>query len=323
MKEGKTSAGHEPEAVLEGPPDAGSPAVDVAIVGGGPAGLAAALALGRAGRRAVLFDAGAPRNAAAHQVHNFVTRDGIPPAEFRRAAREQLARYPSVEMRDLRVLAIAGERGAFAVATPAGSWRSRRVILCAGVQDEMLDIPGFREAWGHSIFQCPYCHGWEVKGQRWGFLALDVEALEHGFPAVLANWTDDVVVFTASRLDVPPAIVERLQQRGIRFESRLVRGLAVEESKLKHVELEDGERVPCEALFARPGQSHVELVRALGLKLDAQGNLEVDPMTRQTSRPGIYAAGDLTTRAQGAIFVAASGTQAAASVNHDLSWNET
>lgn len=296
-----------------------SPEVDVAIIGGGPAGLAAALALGRACRRVVVFDAAPPRNAAATHIHNFVTRDGTPPAEFRRLGREQLAPYSTVEVQDARVNAIVGEGDEFTLTTASGQVRARRVILCTGMVDEMIDLPGFQDAWGHSIYQCPYCHGWEVKGQRWGYLASDLEGLQHGFPALLKSWTDDVVVFVAAGVEVPTEIREGLRQRGVHFEASPVARLIVADQALTHVELEDGERVPCEILYAHPPQRHVQMVQALGLELDPQGYVRVDPMSRQTSVPGIYAAGDLTTRVQGAIFAAATGVQAAAMVNYDLS----
>ncbi|MBK8015070.1 MAG: NAD(P)/FAD-dependent oxidoreductase [Deltaproteobacteria bacterium] len=291
---------------------------DVAIVGGGPAGLAAALALGRACRRVALFDAGPQRNAAASHLRNFVTRDGTPPSAFRQIAQEQLARYATVQLRADHVTSISGERDAFRLTTASGCFQTRRIVLCTGMVDEMLDLPGFRDAWGHSIFQCPYCHGWEVRDRRWGYLALNLDGLANGFPAMLKGWTEDLIVFAGPGVELPEDAVQGLVQRGIAFESSSVVGLVVEGQALTHVELSNGERIPCDVLFAHPPQRHVDLVQALELELDPQGYVQADPMTRQTSVPGIYAAGDLTTRAQGAIFAAAAGTQAGAMCNHDL-----
>lgn len=291
---------------------------DVVLVGGGPAGLAAALTLGRACKRVLLCDSGTPRNAAASHIHNFLTRDGTPPAEFRRIGREQLAQYPSVEIQDARVTAIDGEIDAFNVTTTSGKVQTRRIILCTGMIDEMVGITGFKEAWGHSIYQCPYCHGWEVRGRRWGYLALDVQGLEHGFPAMLQGWTEDLVVFTAGNIEIPSELLDGLRQRGVRFEQQPVTSLVVADQRLTHVVLADGQRVACEVLFAHPPQRQVDVVQRLGLSFDGMGYVEVDPMTRQTSIPGIYAAGDLTTRAQGAIFAAATAVQAAGMVNHNL-----
>lgn len=290
---------------------------DAVIVGGGPAGLAAALALGRACKRVLLCDAGPRRNATAERIHNFVTRDGTPPDDFREIGRSQLAPYGTVELRDARVEAITGSRGAFDVVTSAGAVKARRVVLCTGMIDEMLPIDGFRAAWGRSIFQCPYCHGWEVRDRRWGFLAGGAEALVH-FPVMLRSWTREVVVFTGGAFEVPSEAIESLRRAGIALETRGIARLVAADGQIEHVELADGARVACDALFAHPPQRHVPVVAALGLALDEGGYVRVDPMTRETSIPGIYAAGDLTTRAQGAIFAAATGTQAAAMLNHAL-----
>ena len=291
--------------------------VEVAIIGGGPAGLAAALALGRTCRRAVVFDAGEPRNAAATHIHNFVTRDGTPPAEFRSIGRAQLEQYESVSFRDERVRSIAGERDAFILKSESAEVRARRVLLCTGMVDEVLPLPGFEQAWGHSIYQCPYCHGWEVRGQRWGMLALDEAHLAFGFPAMLKQWSDDVVVFTGN-LEVSKDTQAKLETFGVSVEPRRVVGLRTEGRALTHVQLEDGESIECRVLFAHPPQHQVEFVKSLELDLDDAGYVQVDPMTRETSRPGVYASGDLTSRAQGAIFAAATGTQAGAMINHEL-----
>lgn len=291
---------------------------DALIVGGGPAGLAAALALGRACRRVLVCDAGTPRNAAATHIHNFVTRDGTPPEKFREVGRAQLAQYETVELRETRVESITGARGAFVAETGLGPVRARRVVLATGMIDESLPIPGFAEAWGRSIFQCPYCHGYEVRGRRWGYLALGPEGVARGFPALLRSWSDDVVVFTQGAFEVADAQVGALRGAGITVEPRRIARLVVANEHLTHIELEGGERIACEVLYAHPPQRQVGVVRRLGLEVDDLGYVRADPMTRQTSTPGIYAAGDLTSRAQGAIFAAATGTHAAGMLNHDL-----
>ena len=289
---------------------------DIVIVGGGPAGLSAALTLGRARKRVLLCDSGPRRNAAAEHMHNFVTRDGVSPDEFRRIGREQLTTYPSVEVRDARVDRVTGSEGAFRVTVGGGDIDARRLVLCTGMIDEMLPIEGFRDGWGRSIFQCPYCHGWEVRARRWGYLARGVGGLH--FPRVLRAWTDDVVVFTNAAFEVPRSAVDELRTAGIRLETRPIERLEVRDGRVERVELADGAHVPCDVLFAHPPQQQVELVRTLGVTLDPEGYVEVDAMSRQTSVPGIYAAGDLTTRMQGAIVAAAMGTHAAGMLNHEL-----
>lgn len=289
---------------------------DVVIVGGGPGGLAAALALGRGRKKVLLCDSGPRRNAAARRIQNFVTRDGTPPSEFREIARYQLAQYPNVEVRDERVDSITGPRGAFQVEATSGAVTARRVLLATGMIDEVLPVPGFRELWGHAIFQCPYCHGWEIRDGRWGHLA--TSAAELHFSPLLRAWTRDVTVFLSGAFDVPDDARQRLRAAGVRLETAPVARLHARDGELTSVELTTGTSIPCDALFAHPPQRQVELVRALGLALDDEGYVRVDETTRETSVPGIYAAGDLTTRMQAATFAAAAGTRAAAALNHEL-----
>jgi thioredoxin reductase len=290
---------------------------DVAIVGGGPSGLSAALALGRARKRVLLCDAGPRRNEAAVHIQNFVTRDGTPPEDFRRVARDQLAAYANVEIRDTAALAITGERNVFTVRLSSGpDIRTRRVLLATGMVDEMLPIEGFRELWGRSIFQCPYCHGWETRDQRWGFLVQAEQAAHAAQFALMARG------FTTRGLTVFGELSEdgraQLNASDIAIAAVPVRRLVARDGQLTTVELADGTAVACEALFVQPRQRQVALVDSLGLAVE-DGYLKIDAMSRETSRPGIYASGDLTTRMQSAIIAAAAGMQAAAMINTELS----
>jgi thioredoxin reductase len=288
---------------------------DVIIAGGGPTGLAAALTLGRGRKSVLLCDSGPPRNAAAVHVQNFVTRDGTPPPEFRRIAREQLLRYPNVEIRDTRVHAIRGERGAFEARLDDGTVRARRVLLCTGMMDELPDIEGFRERWGRSIFACPYCHGWEVQDRRFACLATSDELLT--FAIFLRGWTRDVTVLTNGALSISDDMRERLASAGVRVDERPIERLAGHDGELRRVQFTDGHAIDVDVLFAHPAQRQVDLVRSLNVALDEKGYVRVDD-TRATSVPGIYAAGDLLSPAQAAVLGAASGMFAAASINREL-----
>jgi thioredoxin reductase len=290
---------------------------DVVIVGGGPAGLSAALALGRARRRVLLCDAGPRRNAAAVQIQNFVTRDGTPPAEFRRIGREQLEPYPNVDARDTGVRSITGERGAFDVSLEGGETVvARRILLATGMVDVLPEIEGFRELWGHSIIICPYCHGWEEQDRRFGFLTPSPEMAE--FALLLRGWSLDVVLFTDGRHEIPAEARAQLATAGVPIEERRIARLTGRDGELERVELADGNAIPLDILFARPPQRQVALVESLGLAAEPGGYLTVSNPQRETSIPGIYAGGDLITPMQAAIFAAAAGTQAAAMLNHDL-----
>jgi thioredoxin reductase len=289
---------------------------DVVIVGGGPAGLSAALALGRARKRVLLCDAGPRRNAAAEHVHNFVTQDGTTPTEFRRIARRQLEPYSNVETRDVSVEEIRGDREAFVVRLASGTVNARRILLCTGMIDELPEIDGFGALWGTSIFQCPYCHGWEIQDRRFGLLARNAEMLD--FALFLRGWTRDVIALTDGRFDVPSDSHSRLTRGGVRVDERRIARLVARGNHLEQVEFVEGTPVRLDALFALPTQRQVPVVQALGLALDAKGCVQVDEMSRETSIPGIHAGGDLVMSAQGAVLAAASGTYAAVALNRAL-----
>lgn len=290
---------------------------DVVIVGGGPGGLSAALALGRAAKRVLLCDASPPRNAAAEHMHGFVTRDGIAPAEFRRIAREQLRPY-AVTTNEVEVTTIEEVRaGGFLVMLADGSSVScRRVLLTLGMIDELPEIPGLRELWGRSVFSCPYCHGWEARDRRWGILATNAKLLEYAI--FLTGWTTDVEAFTNGPVEVPADLRARLAEARVTIDPRQVRRMVSgPDRRLTAVELEDGVLVPCEGMVVRPRQHQTKLVHALGLALDAEGIVRTDE-NGQTSIVGIYAAGDLASPMQAAVFAAAAGTRAAYLMNHAM-----
>lgn len=291
---------------------------DVVIAGGGPAGLSAALMLGRARKRVLLCDADTPRNAKAEQVHNFVTRDGTPPAEFRRVAHEQLRAYENVTSTRERVEDVLGEVDAFDVTLSEGRVSARRVIVCVGLIDELPELPGYRELWGTSIFQCPYCHGWEARDQAWGYWAPAENSVE--WAEFLLGWTRDVVVFTSGAFSVSDEVKGRMKQVGIEIDERVIERFVPQpgdEQRLAAIEFSTGERRSRDVLLARPPQRQTQLVTRLGLALEDSGFLRISEQMA-TSRVGIFAAGDATTQQQGAIFAAAAGARAANFVNHEL-----
>lgn len=289
---------------------------DVLIAGGGPAGLSAALTFGRARKRVLLCDAGPRRNAAATHIHTFVTRDGTPPDEFRRVAREQLRAYPSVAVHDTPVTTIAGQKGAFEVAVGEGRVSARRVLLCTGMVDILPDIDGLRELWGGAVFQCPYCHGWEVQDRRFAYLSSDLDSVE--FALFLRGWSHDLMLFTDGRFELPADQRQRLAQAGIPVEERRIVRLAGAGARLERIEVAGGAAIPRDVLFMHPPQRQVPVVDGLGLELDPHGFVRIDDVTLETSIPGIHAAGDLVTRAQAALLGAAAGMRAATTINYAL-----
>lgn len=285
---------------------------DVLVAGSGPGGLQAALTLGRARKRVLVADGGPRRNARAVRMNNFVSRDGIAPADFRREARTQLAKYPNVTFCDEPLETLTGSRGDFR----AGAIRARRVLLATGLVDDLPELEGLAPLWGYSVFQCPYCHGWEAQQRRWGYYSPDATAQHVGlFVMQLRGWSSEVTLFTDKLSD---DVRGKLLAANVVIERASVVRLLGSGHHLEAVEMTDGRRVACEALLMHPPQKQVELVRVLGVSLDEEGYVKTDPMTGETSIPGIYAAGDLTTRAQAAVLAAAAGMRAAAVINAEL-----
>jgi thioredoxin reductase len=277
---------------------------DVLVVGGGAAGLNAALMLGRARRRVVVVDGGSPRNAPAEHMHGFLSRDGLPPSELLKIGREELAGY-GVELLEDQVSAL--EPGFTARLASGRELTARRVLVATGVHDELPDIPGLRESWGTDAVTCPYCHGYEVRDQPLGVLGTEPASVEHAL--LVRQWSPDVVYFAHT---APPSEEdrERLDARGIRVVDGTVTAVRREGGRLTGIEL--GARfVPRAALFIRtPTVAHDELMRALGYQ-------ETDPMGK-TNVPGIWAAGNVVDARATVIIAAAQGAAAAGALNHDL-----
>ena len=264
----------------------------------------------------LLCDSGSPRNAAAVHVQNFVTRDGVTPDEFRRIAREQLAVYPNVHIRDVGVETISGALANFTAALSDGTpVQARRILLAVGMVDEPPAIEGMREFWGSSVFQCPYCHAWEVQDGRFAYLARTVETME--FAILLRSWTSSVTVLTGGAVTVPDDLRARLAACGVTLDERPLTRLAGSGGRLETLVLPDGSTLPCDALFVHPHQHPPALVQALGLALDDKGFVQVNE-AGETSVPGVHAAGDLVTAVQSAILAAAAGTRTAALLNQRL-----
>ncbi|MFL6124556.1 NAD(P)/FAD-dependent oxidoreductase [Actinophytocola sp.] len=285
---------------------------DVVIVGGGTAGLAAALVLGRARRKVVVIDAGEPRNAAAHESHGFLTRDGLPPAELLRLGRAEVAGYGVELLADRVVSAKPG----FAVALASGPvLTARKLLVTAGVRDELPDVPGVAELWGDQVHFCPYCHGYEVRDERVGVLASGPLGVMKA--VMLREWAPDVVLFPGD-YQLTDDEAAQLGSRGIPVEPGKVTRLVVSAGRLTGVDLADGRTVARTAVFVNPTFVPKDtLLRELGCELDDQGWVRVDAVGR-TSVPGVWAAGNVVDPSAQLLSSAGAAATAAARLNHDL-----
>lgn len=288
---------------------------DVAIVGGGPAGLAAALALGRSRKRVLLVDGGTPRNDRAQYIGGFITQDRIAPTAFRGTAHEDLRAYPTVDLNLNGIVDSVSRAGtAFALHVGGVEHEARRVLLATGLIDEPLALDGSRDLWGRSLFQCPYCHAYEHRDRKIGFLAPSSD--DCAWALLLRSWTRDVAVFTNGAYTVAPEHRVKLGAAGIPIHEGRVAELLRNGEHLHAVRTVDA-TIACEALFFRPQQHQVPVVAALGLALTADGHVRVDDDFK-TSMAGVYAAGDLATHYHGALAAASAGNQAGHSINHEL-----
>ena len=285
---------------------------EVAIVGGGPAGLSAALVLARACRTIAVIDAGTPRNSASPGVHAFLSRDGILPADLKKASRKQIANYPDVEFLNQPVRQIRAahpERGLRVALTNGQTLNAEVVILAAGMIDELPDMPGFNQHWGRRIIHCPFCHGFENRGARWSVLAKDLDDIEKAED--YGSWTDTLTVFADQRVHIPKELLERLANKNIALDRRSVRQLiSSDDGDLRAIEMHDGSQVLCETLVYRPQQHQTGVVIDSGVALSESGRVWIDG-NHQTSIPGIFAAGDLAPGCQDALAAAAEGAKAA------------
>ena len=287
---------------------------DAVVVGGGTAGLSAALALGRATRRVLLASCGAPRNTPAHAAHNMFTRDGTPPAELVRIGRAQLAPY-DVAIRDECVIDAQPADNGFVVTLQNGQVRTRGIILAFGVRDVMPAIPGFQELWGSGVFHCPYCHGWEVRNRPLAIYAKGDDALH--FVTLIRGWTEDLMLFTDGDAELAPEVMAKIRSRGIAIREEKVQRL-IGTHELEAIVLENGETVARAGLFIRPKQElRSDLAQKLGCEITPQGRVQGDA-TGRTNVARVYVAGDMGPGHQSVPSAAATGAIAGAGLNIEL-----
>ena len=288
-------------------------AYDVVVVGGGAAGLSAALVLGRARRRVAVVDAGAPRNAPAAHMQGFLSRDGLPPGELLAAGRAELATYGVQVVRDV----VIGVDAGFVVRLRSGTTLgARRLLVTTGVRDELPDLPGVRERWGRDLLHCPYCHGWEVRDQPLGVLGTHPGAVQHAL--LVRQWSADVTFFSHGQ-PLSESDARLLRARGIRVVAEPVSRLVVEDDHLTGVELADGRTVARTAVFVRPvNVPHPDgLLAGLGCTLDDDG-FPVTDRSGRASVNGVWVAGNAVDPRAQVITSAGAGSAAAIAINADL-----
>ncbi|MFB9329043.1 NAD(P)/FAD-dependent oxidoreductase [Paenibacillus aurantiacus] len=295
---------------------------DCAIVGGGPAGLNAALVLGRARREVLLLDDAKPRNRVTRASHGFVTRDGVQPAEFRRLAHEELARYPSVSAAREKVTRVTRTEAGFTLDTSAGSsYEARRILLATGLREAFPDIAGFRDFYGSSLFNCPYCDGWELRDKRLVLVSESAGAFHTA--KLLHNWSKDLIVCTNWQTNLSAEQQILLHRKGIIVYTKPIAAFEGKDGQLEGIRFKDGTTIPREGGFVTPQFAQKSTFgEQLGCDLNAYGAIITDAFGR-TNVKGVYAAGDSTVVSPSQLVIAAAeGSRAAMGVNADLTEEE-
>jgi thioredoxin reductase len=304
----------------------GNEAYDVAIVGGGPAGLSAALMLVRARRSVVIVDSGQSRNAPAAHSHGFLTRDGAPPAEFLAAARREVSGYGG-EIVEGRAESARRTGEGFVVELDGGrSVQARRLLAAAGLVDELPDIPGLAARWGRDVLHCPYCHGWEFRDRPIGVLVTNPVGMHQAL--MFRQWTAHLTVLTHDGPGLGDDQAEQLAARDVAVVAGEVAAVETTEDRLTGVRMGSGELVALSALVVSPRVvPRAGVLVSLGIEPTphptGQGSfISADP-TGLTAEPGVWAAGNLVDPVANVLASAAAGARAAGAINADLVAEET
>jgi thioredoxin reductase len=289
---------------------------DVIVVGGGAAGLSAALVLSRARRRVLVLDSAAPRNAPATAMHGFLSRDGMPPGDLLAVGREEVEAYGG-EIVTATVGEVERDGGAgFRAAVSDGRvFYGRRLLVATGLRDEIPDIPGLRERWARDVLHCPYCHGFEVRDRKLAVLGSSPQAV--GYAQIVRQWSEDLT-YVSHDATLSEGDRRQLEARGIAVVEGTVARALVLDDRLRGVELDDGTTVACEALFVPPRfVPNSQVPAGLGCELDDDG-FPVTDATGRTSVAGAWVAGNVANARAQVITAAGEGSAAAIALNADL-----
>jgi thioredoxin reductase len=289
---------------------------EVIIVGAGPAGLSAALILGRCRRQVLVVDAGHPRNSASRALHGFLTRDGIEPADLLRVAREQLRPYTTVQVRTDEVTDARRVGNEFEITVKDEVIACRKLLIATGVVDHLPNVEGLKSLYGRSVFHCPYCDGWELRDQPIAIYGQKDRGA--GLALELTGWSNDLIVCTDGPATLSTKDREQLHQLNIPLREERIARLEGTDGQLERIVFDNGEAVPRRGMFFNTGQDQrCDLAARLGCEFTERGAVA----TRQyemTNVPGLYVAGDASRAVQLVIIAAAEGAEAAFAINKAL-----
>jgi thioredoxin reductase len=289
---------------------------DVVIVGGGPAGLSAALLLGRCRRRVLVCDSGTPRNAASRALHGYLTRDGVAPLELLRLGRDELEQY-GIELRHAVVKGITASADGFDVILREGEpVRALAVLLATGIRDELPAVAGLDACYGITAHHCPYCDGWEHREKTIGVIGRGAGAA--GLALSLRTWSDRVVLCTNGPSKLTPVQRQQLAAQHITLHERRLTRVDHHDGHVTALVMVNGESVPCNAIFFAARQmQQCDLAKSLGCEFTGKGTVKTDHLGK-TCVPGVFVVGDASRDVQFVIVAAAEGAKAGVAINKAL-----
>lgn len=289
---------------------------DCIIVGGGPAGLNAAVVLGRCRRKVLLFDTGSHRNRYSHGMHNYLTRDDIPPSQFLDISRSEIKKY-GVGLLKRKIVLAQKTEGVFHVKDEEGKiYHAKKLLIATGLSDKVPNIPGFKELYGKSVHHCPYCDGWEARNKEMGVYARD----KNGFELALALkcWTDKVTYYVDGKNKLKPSEVETLSLNNVSIISYPIERLRAAGDKLKAIVFKNGESRKCDVLFFVNGyDQQCNLAQTFGCNMTKKG-VVLTNRYQQTNVEGLYVAGDASRDMHFVVVAAAEGAKAGVIINKEL-----
>jgi len=290
---------------------------DCIIIGGGPAGLNAAVVLGRCRRKVLVFDSGQYRNQSSHGMHNYLTRDDILPQDFLQACHRELEKYSVQLLRKRIVSAVRNEEGTFVAKDEEGrQYHAKKLLVATGLWDTLPDIPGFKEMYGRSVFHCPYCDGWEVRDKKLGVYARNKDGAE--LALALKGWSPHVVLYTDGKSRIKPAEWEQLEACEIAVVKLPIERLEGKDGQLEKIIFKNGEEEPCDALFFVNGYAQqCNLAEAFGCEMTKKG-VVVTNRFQQTKVQGLYVAGDASKDMHFVVVAGAEGAKAGVIINKEL-----
>jgi thioredoxin reductase len=289
---------------------------DVIVIGGGPAGLSAAMVLGRCRRKVILFDTGIPRNRFSDSMNGFLTRDCIDPAEFLRIGREELEKY-KVTLRNAEIKSVSySDKGFEAIDADGKVYKARKMLLATGLKDRVPNLPGIEELYGKSVHHCPYCDGWESQDKP--IAAYGEKRNGVGLALALKTWSNDVILFTDGTNKLTGPELSQLERNGIKINKKKIAELKGKNGRLQQIVFTDGTAEEREVMFFSTGvDQHCDLGKSLGCEFTSKGVIKTRKL-QKTHMKGLFVAGDASRDVQLVIVAAAEGTKAAVAINTEL-----